>query len=108
FPFPAMAGDRLLLARVLFGGLIFSLAVIAFELTVPHATADAHRAARTIARGPFAPLFWGGVVGAGLILPLLLLVIGSLSLIALAPPLSFSGLFFSHHLWVTAPPTRPL
>jgi Fe-S-cluster-containing dehydrogenase component/formate-dependent nitrite reductase membrane component NrfD len=108
FPFPAMSDDRLLLARVLFGSVIFSLAVIAFELTVPHATADAHRAARTIARGPFAPLFWGGVVGAGLILPLMLLVSGSLFLIALAALLSLAGLFLTEHLWVRAPQLIPL
>jgi Fe-S-cluster-containing dehydrogenase component/formate-dependent nitrite reductase membrane component NrfD len=108
FPLPAMAGDRLLLARVLFGSLIFSLAVLAFELTTPHATADAHRVARTITRGIFAPLFWGGVVGAGLILPLFLLVSGSLFLIALAALLSLAGLFLSEHIWVRAPQLIPL
>ena len=96
----------LLLARVLFGSLIFSLAVLAFELTTPHATADAHRAARTITRGLFAPLFWGGVVGAGLILPLFLLVSGSLFLIALAALLSLAGLFLSEHIWVRAPQSK--
>jgi Fe-S-cluster-containing dehydrogenase component/formate-dependent nitrite reductase membrane component NrfD len=108
FPLPAMVGDRLLLARGLFGSLIFSLAVLAFELTTPHATADAHRVARTITRGIFAPLFWGGVVGAGLILPLFLLVSGSLFLIALAALLSLAGLFLSEHIWVRAPQLIPL
>jgi Fe-S-cluster-containing dehydrogenase component/formate-dependent nitrite reductase membrane component NrfD len=108
FPLPAMAGDRLLLARVLFGSLIFSLAVLAFELTTPHATADAHRAACTITRGIFAPLFWGGVVGAGLILPLFLLVSGSLFLIALAALLSLAGVFLNEHIWVRAPQLIPL
>ncbi|HJY84699.1 MAG TPA: NrfD/PsrC family molybdoenzyme membrane anchor subunit, partial [Candidatus Binatia bacterium] len=108
FPLPAMVGDRLLLARELFGGLIFSLAVLAFELTTPHATADAHRAARAITRGLFAPLFWGGVVGAGLILPLLLVVSGSLFLIALAALLSLAGVFVNEHIWVRAPQLIPL
>ena len=108
FPLPAMRADRLLLARVLFGSLIFSLAVLAFELTTPHATADAHRAAHTITRGLFAPLFWSGVVGAGLILPLVLLVSGSLFLIALAALLSLAGLFLNEHIWIRAPQLIPL
>ena len=108
FPLPAMAGDRLLLARVLFGSLIFSLAVLAFELTTPHATTDAHSAARAITRGLFAPLFWGGVVGAGLILPLLLLMNGSLFLITLAALLSLAGMFVNEHIWVRAPQLIPL
>jgi len=108
FPLPAMIPDRLLLARVLFGSLIFSLAVLAFELTIPHATADAHRAAHAITRGLFAPLFWGGVVGAGMMLPLVLLVSGSLFLIALAALLSLAGLFLSEHIWVRAPQLIPL
>jgi formate-dependent nitrite reductase membrane component NrfD len=108
FPLPALSDDRLLLARVLFGSLIFSLAVLAFELTTPHATADAHRAARTITRGNFAPLFWGGVVGTGLILPLILLASGSLFLIALAALLSLAGLFLHEHIWVRAPQLIPL
>ncbi len=108
FPLSAMVGDRLLLARVLFGSLIFSLAVLTFELTTPHATADAHRAAHAITRGIFAPLFWGGVVGAGLILPLLLLVSGSLFLITLAALLSLAGVFVNEHIWVRAPQLIPL
>ncbi len=108
FPLPAMIPDRLLLARVLFGSLIFSLAVLAFELTIPHATADAHRAAHAITRGLFAPLFWGGVVGAGMMLPLVLLVSGSLFLIALAALLSLAGLFLNEHIWVRAPQLIPL
>jgi Fe-S-cluster-containing dehydrogenase component/formate-dependent nitrite reductase membrane component NrfD len=108
FLFPAMTADRLLLARVLFGSLIFSLGVLAFELTTPHATADASRAGRMITCGVFAPLFWGGVVGAGLLLPLLLLVSGSLLLIALAALLSLAGLFLNEHIWVRAPQLIPL
>jgi Fe-S-cluster-containing dehydrogenase component/formate-dependent nitrite reductase membrane component NrfD len=108
FVFPALVDDRLLFARVLFGSLIFSLAVLAFELITPHPTADAHHAARTITRGPFAPLFWGGVVGAGLILPLILLLSGSLPLVAVAALLSLAGLFLAEHIWVRAPQLIPL
>ncbi len=105
---PAMAADRLLLARVLFGSLIFSLGVLTFELTTPHTTADAHRAGRMITRGAFAPLFWGGVVGAGFALPLAFLLSGSLPLIALGALLSLAGLFLTEHLWVRAPQLIPL
>jgi formate-dependent nitrite reductase membrane component NrfD len=108
FVHPAMAADRLLLARTLFGSLIFSLGVLTFELATPHATADAHRAGHMIGWGIFAPLFWGGVVGTGFVLPLLLLVSGSLSLIALAAVLSLGGLFLTEHLWVRAPQLIPL
>lgn len=108
FLLPALTPDRLLFARMLFGSLIFSLGVLAFELTTPHATADAHRANHIITRGVFAPLFWGGVVGAGLLLPLLLLLSGSLFLIAVAALLSLVGLFLNEHLWVRAPQLIPL
>jgi len=108
FLVPAMGTDRLLLARALFGSLIFSLGVLAFELITPHATADAHRAGRMITRGAFAPLFWGGVVGIGLIFPLILLVSGSLFLIAVAALLSLFGLFLNEHIWVRAPQLIPL
>lgn len=108
FVHPAMAADRLLLARTLFGSLIFSLGVLTFELATPHATADAHQVGHMITRGIFAPLFWGGVVGAGFVLPLLLLVSGSLSLIALAAVLSLGGLFLTEHIWVRAPQLVPL
>ena len=108
FLHPAMAADRLLLARVLFGSLIFSLGVLAFELTTPHATADAHRAGRMITHGAFAPLFWGGVVGGGLVLPLAFLLSGSVLLIALAALLSLAGLFLNEHIWVRAPQLIPL
>ena len=33
-------------------------------------------AARPLVSGPFAPLFWGGLVGLGLVLPLLIDVVG--------------------------------
>jgi Fe-S-cluster-containing dehydrogenase component/formate-dependent nitrite reductase membrane component NrfD len=105
---PSIAADRLLLARVLFGSLLFSSGVLAFELITPHATADAHRAGRLITRGVFAPLFWGGVVGIGLILPLIFLVSGSLFLIAMAALLSLVGLFLNEHIWVRAPQMIPL
>ncbi|MBI3800983.1 MAG: polysulfide reductase NrfD [Deltaproteobacteria bacterium] len=108
FPLPALIDDRLLFARVLFGGLIFSLAVLAFELTISHPTADAHRTAHMITRGPFARLFWGGVVGVGLILPLILLASSSLLLIAVAALLSLAGLFLTEHIWVRAPQLIPL
>lgn len=108
FFLPFLGPERLLLARVLFGSLILSAGVLAFELTTPHATADAHQAKHLITRGMFAPLFWGGVVGMGLILPLALILSGSLFLIALATLLSLAGLFLSEHLWVRAPQLIPL
>jgi len=50
--------------------MVFELIVLAVFLVLLGA------AAKPIVSGHFAPLFWGGLVGAGLILPLLLNLFG--------------------------------
>jgi Fe-S-cluster-containing dehydrogenase component/formate-dependent nitrite reductase membrane component NrfD len=108
FVLPSMVADQLLFARVLFGSLVISAAGLAFELLTAHATSDAQRAKHMVTKGVFAPLFWGGVVGLGLLLPLVLILSGSLFLIALASLLSLAGLFLQEHIWVRAPQLIPL
>jgi uncharacterized membrane protein len=69
------------------------------------------RAARLIKKGIFSKLFWGGAVGAGIVLPLAGLATGAaqygpvgivVSLLALA------GLFIWEHIWVQAGQAVPL
>ena len=53
--------------------LILHLLIVAAEFMMPHATDNAAYAARLITHGPFKNWFWGGSVGLGGILPVLLL-----------------------------------
>ena len=75
---------------------------------MPHATSDAAAAARMITRGRYALYYWGSVI-AGLVLPLLLVVLagGSLPAVALAGALSLAGLFSYEWAFVMAPQQVP-
>jgi formate-dependent nitrite reductase membrane component NrfD len=48
------------------------------EVAMPHTTDNARYGARLMTRGPFARAFWGGAVALGGVVPLLLLLCGSL------------------------------
>ncbi|MFI5342355.1 MAG: hypothetical protein ACHQ7N_21290 [Candidatus Methylomirabilales bacterium] len=70
------AGERLvgLLAGLLTAALVINTLLLVGELLSMPATRDVALAERLISHGRFAPAFWGGVVGVGTILPLILLV----------------------------------
>ena len=53
--------------------LILHLVIVAAEFMMPHATDNSAYAARLITHGPFRIWFWGGAIGIGGIIPLLLL-----------------------------------
>jgi len=106
--FPSIGFDRPLLVRMFVGSLIVSALILSFELSTSHPTLDAEQARRSITRGVFAPLFWIGVAGAGLVVPILLLTSGSTMLSAVAALLSLVGLFLHEHIWVRAPQLIPL
>lgn len=105
---PGMGADRPLFAQLLGGSVLVSLGVLLFEILTPHATADAQRTVRLMTHGAYAGLFWGGLIGAGLVLPLALIFSGSVVLTALAAVLSLVGLFISEHLWIRVPQLLPL
>src|SRR5215831_8214893 len=89
--------------------LVASALVIFAETLTAHASHDAARAARLLVRGAYSGRFWGGVVGAGTIVPILLLTgpffPGSSILAAL---LALAGLWLWEDLWVRAGQALPL
>jgi len=89
--------------------LVASALVIFAETLTAHASHDAARAARLLVRGAYGGRFWGGVVGAGIVVPILLLAgpffPGSSILAAL---LALAGLWLWEDLWVRAGQALPL
>jgi Fe-S-cluster-containing dehydrogenase component/formate-dependent nitrite reductase membrane component NrfD len=70
------AGPQLvgLLAGLLTGALVLNTLILVGELLSRPANRDVAAAEEMIRRGRFAPAFWGGVVGAGAVVPLALLL----------------------------------
>lgn len=74
------------------------------EVAIPHSTASAEYAIWLMTRGPYKKLFWAGAVGAGGILPLLLLFASSVSTVAagLSGVLALGGLLAFEWCFVMA------
>jgi Fe-S-cluster-containing dehydrogenase component/formate-dependent nitrite reductase membrane component NrfD len=88
--------------------LVVSLILLAFELWTTHSTEDAHKVARMITRGQFSRAFWLGMVLAGHVVPLFLLVYGVDAGAVLAGVLMLAGIYIGEHIWVKAPQLVPL
>ena len=108
------AGDAIpLLGSVLVASLIAHLVILMFEhLLSPSPTRHHEMAVETIRRGPYAPLFWGGAIVGGGIVPLaLLLVVGptaSAGLTFVAALLALIGGAAWEYIWVEAGQSVPL
>jgi Fe-S-cluster-containing dehydrogenase component/formate-dependent nitrite reductase membrane component NrfD len=100
------------LGRVLLAALVLHVALLGLELFSRHPVRDVTLAARLITHGAYRVRFWAGVVAAGVLVPILLLVAGaSLGLGALptlAAPLALAGLWLWEDLWVKAGQSVPL
>jgi Fe-S-cluster-containing dehydrogenase component/formate-dependent nitrite reductase membrane component NrfD len=90
------------------GMLTISLITLLIELTMAHATEDAHSVVKMITGGQFSYQFWLGVVLVGNLVPLLLLMTGQAGSAALAGLLILIGLFIGERIWVKAPQMIPL
>jgi len=77
------------------------------ELGVPHANLDAARAASFITRGEWRTPFWGGVIAAGTVLPIVLVWPNPYSAV-LGGALALAGLWIYEDLWVKAGQSVPL
>jgi Ni/Fe-hydrogenase subunit HybB-like protein len=82
------------------------------EVAMPHTTDNARYGARLMTHGPFARAFWGGAVGVGGVIPILLLLVGSFgasSRIAagLASVLALAGLLIFEWCFVMAGQSVP-
>jgi hypothetical protein len=93
------------LTRALGGGLVVWAVLLLADLGSSHVNADAAAAARLITRGPFRGRFWGGVVVAGIVLPILLL---GLAQGAASAALALAGLWLYEEQWVKAGQSVPL
>jgi Fe-S-cluster-containing dehydrogenase component/formate-dependent nitrite reductase membrane component NrfD len=97
------------LGWALWFALLTSALVLFAELLTAHPSQDAARTARLITRGPYRGAFWGGVVGAGLVAPLALLLNPSLPLPSSAAALlALAGLWLWEDLWIRAGQALPL
>jgi Fe-S-cluster-containing dehydrogenase component/formate-dependent nitrite reductase membrane component NrfD len=86
-------------------------AVLLFsELATMHANVDVSRAARLITRGHFSRRFWIGVIGAGIVVPIVLALFGPpggvLSIVT--GVLALAGLWIYEDVWVKAGQSIPL
>ncbi|PYN79999.1 MAG: 4Fe-4S ferredoxin [Candidatus Rokuibacteriota bacterium] len=97
---------------VLFLGLIAHAVLLGLEMFNRHPAHDASLAARLIWRGGYRRRFWGGVVLAGVVLPVALLIAGAASdstpLSVLGALLALAGLWVWEDLWVRAGQSVPL
>jgi hypothetical protein len=77
-----------------------------------HAVRDAAVAARLIWRGAYRGAFWGGTVVAGIVLPIVMLLVGaaldSTPLGVLGALFALAGLWVWEALWVKAGQSVPL
>jgi formate-dependent nitrite reductase membrane component NrfD len=97
------------LGLVLWASLLASALVLGAELSARHATQDAARAARLLTRGPLRGPLWGGVVVAGIVLPLVLLLSASVPFGSeAAAVLALAGLWLWEELWIRAGQMIPL
>ena len=88
--------------------LIFSMVTILAEILTTPPTTDAHLALRWIVGRPMGRWFWGGGLGVGHVLPLILLVTGFPGAGVIAAVAALAGLFVIEWLWVLAPQHVPL
>ena len=93
---------------------ILSLLLILAEVFLPHRSADVAAAMQTLVRGRLSKSFWGLAIGAGLVLPILLLMFtpGSYKFVGIATTaasvLALYGLWWFEKLWVAAGQSVPL
>ena len=100
------------LGGALVGSLLVHLTILTFEhLLAPSPTRHHELAVRTILRGPYARLFWGLAVGAGGLLPVMLLGLAGTSLATvtiLSAVLALAGGAAWEYIWVEAGQSVPL
>jgi len=97
--------------------LVLSLCMTLAEVSMPHASEDARLASQNRVRGPLRTRFWGLTIGAGLVLPILLLLGATnlpftrgtgAELIVAAAILALAGVWWFEEAWVKAGQSVPL
>jgi formate-dependent nitrite reductase membrane component NrfD len=95
------------LSVVMAAALVLQALVLLAELLGAHPNLDVARAARLVTRGAWRARFWGGVVAAGIALPIVLVWPSPWSA-ALGAVLALAGLWIYEDLWVKAGQSIPL
>src|ERR1700674_474412 len=98
---------------ILLVSLIVSLAMNIGEIALPHVSEDVRIATRVLIKGRLSGRFWGLVIGAGLIAPIVLAALVVVSAIPIAfaiaaALLALVGLWWFEELWVKAGQSVPL
>ena len=104
---------RLFLVWTLVGSLAAHLVILLVEnVFTPSPTRHHELAVGSIRRGPFAPIFWGGAIAAGCVLPLAALALGGASAPAAvtlaASVFALAGSAAWEYVWVEAGQSVPL
>ena len=104
---------RLFLVWTLVGSLAAHLVILLVEnVFTPSPTRHHELAVGTIRRGPYAPIFWGGAIAAGCVLPLAALALGGASAPAAvtlaASVFALAGSAAWEYVWVEAGQSVPL
>ena len=92
----------LVVALLLEGVLLFA------ELGGTHGNVDVARAARLITRGSLSTRFWAGVVGIGIVIPIVLIALSMVQAVLLARILALVGLWIYEDVWIKAGQSIPL
>jgi Fe-S-cluster-containing dehydrogenase component/formate-dependent nitrite reductase membrane component NrfD len=108
-PFFEMASDTVGLAETVFlvSVIVDLVIIIAGEFGMPHASEAAAKAAHEIRDGRYRSSYRFGVLLAGHIVPLALIVAGGSLALALAGALTIVGLYLYEHAFVMAPQEVP-
>jgi hypothetical protein len=94
-----------------------SLAMVLAEAFLPHTTEDLKAAMKNMVIGSLRIRFWLLAIGAGMVLPMVLLsfviivpstVRTDLALMAVAAPLALAGVWWFEDVWVKAGQSVPL
>jgi formate-dependent nitrite reductase membrane component NrfD len=96
------------LRRVLALGLLGHAAILVLDLFGPHGTVDVRRAARLLTHGPWRWTFLGGVLAAGVVAPLALMLAATSLATTAAALLALAGLWIYEDLWIKAGQSVPL
>ena len=109
---PGILSSTLLILLI---SLIVSLAMNIGEIALPHVSEDVRIATRALIDGRLSRRFWGLVIGAGLIAPIILASLVSASALPsasafaiVAAALALAGLWWFEELWVKAGQSAPL
>jgi Fe-S-cluster-containing dehydrogenase component/formate-dependent nitrite reductase membrane component NrfD len=97
----------LTMAGLLAVALVLHGVLLGAELGVTHANSDVACAARLLTRGAYRARFWGAVVLAGIVVPLLAILTAPGGMV-LAAVLALAGLWVYEDLWVKAGQSVPL